>query len=63
MGPVTLDVILFWRVAAVFFEDLMRTMSTTRKMLFFASFSKSRNLEDMAQFPSNFSVIKLIKNV
>ena len=22
-----------------------------------ASFSKSRNLEDMAQFPSNFSVI------
>ena len=24
-----------------------------------ASFSKSRNLEDMAQFPSNFSVIKM----
>ena len=24
-----------------------------------ASFSKSHNLEDMAQFPSNFSVIKI----
>ena len=24
-----------------------------------ASFSKSRNLEDMTQFPSNFSVIKI----
>ena len=42
-----------------FFEDLTRTIYVNdEENALTASFSKSRNLEDMTQFPSNFSVIK-----
>ena len=44
---------------ARFFEDLTRTYVNDEENALTASFSKSRNLEDMTQFPSNFSVIQM----
>ena len=58
-GATVLSGGLNWELQARLFRGFDEDFVNDEEHALSASFSKSHNLEDMTQFPSNFSVIKI----